>query len=424
MPGSASRPPQARWFSSLPGRLVAAGVVTAVLFGAGYAGGLHTLGGRVSVMEDTGRDAGRGGDVWVGGIQGPPPGTVLAAGAPASGTLETEDPESSDLYGLLLESQLPSGAIRVKPTDSRIIPYFANLAAMALLDEQPGKVKAYISWYLGKLNRPDRWGLEGTIYDYTVGRESRERSTRGYDSADSYAATFLTLVRSYLDRTGDKAFIREHMDDIRLVASVITGLQDRDGLVWATGAKREKYLMDNCENYRGLLDFAAILSAMGFRDEASRTQAAAGRVAQGVETRLWNEKRGNYDWGLYTFWVGSYRVEVSRPSQWRDWYPDTTAQIFPIVSGLLRPSDERAVFLYENFNAWHPEWVNQVKTDPHPWSVLGYAAAMMGDFERARAFTESTAAVYLAEDGPYSGLSWELGYHLLTIGLLDAGSGP
>jgi hypothetical protein len=307
----------------------------------------------------------------------------------------------------------------MRPGDDRVIPYFANLAAIALVDRSPAEVKAYLEWYLARLNEPDRWGLSGTIYDYVIDREGRETPTGGYDSADSYAATFLTLVRVYMDRSGDRGFVLDNLSAIRLVASVIPALQDTDGLVWAKPNRFQKYLMDNCENFRGMVDYAVILSTLGLGDEADQALKVAGRIRQGVEERLWNERRGNYDWGIYTFWLGGHRLgEVSRASDWKRWYPDTTAQVFPVISGLLRPADPRAVSLYQNLNQWHPGWVDQAKTDPHPWSVLGYAAAVMGDTRQALAFTRATAGAYMTNGGPFSELSWELGWHLLTIGLL------
>lgn len=322
-------------------------------------------------------------------------------------------------YEVLLACQLPSGAFTLKPGDSRIIPYFANLAAMALVDRRPQAVRLYVEWYLDRLNLPDRWGLHGTIYDYRVDPSGKEEPTHGYDSADSYAATFLTLVRAYLDRTGDLDFVLDKLPALETVAGVIPALQDADGLVWATPARLEKYLMDNCENYRGLVDYAAILAAVGRDEEAGRALAAAGRVRRGIEERLWNEKRGNYDWCIYTLWLGGLRLgEVSRKSDWKRWYPDTTAQIFPVITGVIDPGSPRAASLYQNLDQWHPGWVGQAKADPHPWSVLGYAAAVMGDTQQALAFTRATAATYMAEDGPYSGLSWEIAWHLLTVGLL------
>ncbi|HCW50712.1 MAG TPA: hypothetical protein DGR79_01395 [Clostridiales bacterium] len=376
-------------------RVVALALVFACLFGFGYLGGVRFVPAETIP---------------------PAPGAV-----PEASEVRTILPEASGPgpYELLLRCQRPSGAITTRPGGDRIVPYFANIAALALVERRPGDVKAYMEWYLAHLNRPDRWGLHGTVYDYRVTADGREVPTGTYDSADSYAATFLALLRVYLDHTGDRGFVMEHLPEIELVASVITGLQDSDGLVWATPARVEKYLMDNCENFRGLVDYAAVLSSVGREPEARAVREAAGRILAGVQGRLWNPKRGNYDWAIYTLRLGGLRIgEVSRKSSWSRWYPDSVAQVFPVISGVLEPGDPRAAALYQNLNEWHPGWVHQTKDDPHPWSVLGYAAALMGDHERAFTFVRSTAHAYMAREGPFSELSWELAYHLLTLRLL------
>lgn len=74
-----------------------------------------------------------------------------------------------------------------------MVPYFGNLAARALLPEYPAAVRCYMEWYLAKLNRADHWSLAGTICDYEL-RDGRLEATGRYDSADSYAATFLSLA--------------------------------------------------------------------------------------------------------------------------------------------------------------------------------------------------------------------------------------
>jgi len=228
-----------------------------------------------------------------------------------------------------------------------------------------------------------------------------------------------------VERTGDTGFVLANLGDIKLVGSVICALQDSDGLVWATTARREKYLMDNCENYRGMMDYAAVLEAVGHRTKAAEVAATAERIKAGIEDRLWNEERGSYDWAIYALRVGSLTLtEFSRPSDWGSWYPDTVAQVFPVLSGLLGPGSPRAAALYEKLNERHPGWVTQAKTDPHPWSVLGYTAALMGDEVRAEEFTRATVAAYMAEEGPFSGLSWELGYYLRTLELLNLGPAP
>ncbi len=343
----------------------------------------------------------------------------MAASRLAAAAEDGPLPQPESAFELLLRCQLPSGAIAVDLSGERIVPYFGNLAAMALVERRPSDVKEYMAWYLAHLNSPDRWGLEGTIYDYAVGRDGVEKPTLTYDSADSYAATFLTLAYTYYAKTGDGEFVYENLDALRTIASVVFQLQDTDGLVWANAARREKYLMDNAENYRGLADYARLLAAVGRRDEANAARQAADRIAQGITGRMWNEDRGNFDWAIYDLRLGGRRVaEVWRQSSWPKWYPDAVAQVFPIVYGIVSPSDPRAVSLYENLNEWHPGWVEQAKDDPRPWAILGYAAALVGDTDRAKAFVRATVQAYLAAESPYSDLSWELSWHLLTLELL------
>lgn len=93
--------------------------------------------------------------------------------------------------------QLSSGAIKdTDASNSKITPYFAHFAVLALLKDPTSPnidaVKKYIKWYLGKLNgitNPYKGGaeIEGSVYDYFGDSETTQGT---YDSVDSYAATF------------------------------------------------------------------------------------------------------------------------------------------------------------------------------------------------------------------------------------------
>jgi len=139
-----------------------------------------------------------------------------------------------------------------------VVPYFVNLVAMDLLPQDPGRVKRYMEWYLGHLNYPDIYGLTGTIYDYYI-TESSETPAYTYDSADSYAATFLFLTFLYTEKTGDYQFVRDNLQKLKEVAYVIAYLQDRDGLVKAVPHLNLKYLVDNIEDICGLRAFSLLL---------------------------------------------------------------------------------------------------------------------------------------------------------------------
>jgi hypothetical protein len=139
-----------------------------------------------------------------------------------------------------------------------VVPYFANLAAIDLLPQDPERVKRYIEWYLRHLNYPDMYGLTGTIYDYYI-TETSEIPTYTYDSADSYAATFLFLAFLYTEKTGDYQLIRDNIQKLKDIAYVIAYLQDKDGLIKAIPNLRLKYLVDNIEDTCGLRAFLLLL---------------------------------------------------------------------------------------------------------------------------------------------------------------------
>ena len=117
----------------------------------------------------------------------------------------------------LATQQLPDGGILY--TSTEIKPYFANLAAIGWLEDRTKipQVEAWMSWYIGHFNWPDRWGEYGTVYDYSVSGAT-ETSLGTFDSADSYAATFLSLAET-LWNTGDpgaQSFIKDTVGEYKL----------------------------------------------------------------------------------------------------------------------------------------------------------------------------------------------------------------
>ncbi|MEW6522286.1 MAG: hypothetical protein AB1445_01735 [Bacillota bacterium] len=309
----------------------------------------------------------------------------------------------------LLSSQLPGGAIAQTPDHQLVIPYFSNLAAAALLPYAPGRVKDYLLWYLDHLNDPDRWGLSGTIYDYQM-RAGVLEPTMNYDSADSYAATFLSLVRQYVVATGDAGFARDNLASLHMIASVITGLQDRDGLVWAKPTHRVKYLMDNAENYRGLRDWAWLLEHLGLPEAAEEAGTRADLVRQGLESRLWDTGNEEYYWsdGL----LGRRRVRTGR------WYPDYVSQLYPLLNGLMDPDDQRALSAYNRIAGDFPRWHQGELPDLFPWALVAYAAALIGQQEAAREYLLTVAAGFARNGRPYPWYILESAYTIRTIELL------
>ncbi|HZZ76814.1 MAG TPA: hypothetical protein VFE04_12830 [Puia sp.] len=78
----------------------------------------------------------------------------------------------------------------------KIVPYFNNLAAMALLenpnDSNMVSVKHWMIWYFEHLN------ADGSVFDYYSDKYNGNAviiSSNDFDSIDSYAATFISLCK-------------------------------------------------------------------------------------------------------------------------------------------------------------------------------------------------------------------------------------
>ncbi len=298
---------------------------------------------------------------------------------------------TDEQFAYLLSLQDETGIITQTPAQRKSIPYFANMAALAMLSRREGHepVRRYLEWYLRHLNMPDKHKLVGTIYDY-VKSDDAWIPTYGYDSADSYAATFMSLLLNYARATSDLQFMVDNFQQITDAAEVLIKLQDKDGLIWAKPGYYVKFLMDNAENYRGLEDASALMQALGRDDLAERYGLAAIRVAAGVEEQLWLEREGVYAWAMYGRWW------ARRPA--RKWYPDTVAQVYPIVFGLVAPESERAISLYSYLNQQYPKWMEGDFDDRFPWTILALVATQMDDDGRALVYLRNVNA-QLVVDG-------------------------
>ena len=298
--------------------------------------------------------------------------------------------------------QLPNGALvnrgldeAERPEEVAVNPYFANFAALGLVQrpDMLDVVRRWMTWYFDHMNRPDVHGMTGTVYDYHVTRDDEETPTLDYDSVDSYASTFLNLVLAYWRAGGDREFVDRHREELRIVAEVMIGIMDADDLTWAKPGWMTKYLMDNCEVYSG------------FRDAAELWQLA---WPEDVETRErwlhWQERsrraileRLDED--------GDYLVSLSQDGsrlvrRWDVWYADATSSVYPALWGVIPPDHPRAVEAWAKLNESFPNWPELETGDTFPWCIIGYAAVVMGDLERAQRMRDTVRREIIAAGRP------------------------
>ncbi|MFL6438472.1 MAG: hypothetical protein ACJ71Q_12890 [Terriglobales bacterium] len=289
---------------------------------------------------------------------------------------------------------------------SKINPYYSNLAAIGLTRDPSSYaiVQRWMQWYISHLNTSDVWSLGGTMYDYDYSNGA-ETPRNTADSTDSYAATFLSLALAFY-QTGDASaqnYVKSIATELDLIGGVLLKTQQADGLTWSKPDYQIKYLMDNCEAYRGLRDLAVVFqTAVGDPTKSTVYNAAADRMLQGING-MWM----NGSWAVYKNSGGSLTAPIMTK-----WYADATSQVFPVLEGVIAATDPRSVQVYANLNAAWPGWpsLSYNAQDSFPWILVGDAAAMMGDTARVQTFVQSIEAKYVAKGFPWPMYSAEAGW--------------
>lgn len=299
----------------------------------------------------------------------------------------------------LLSCVMPNGAIAMSPAKDTVIPYFSNLAALSLLNRNPEVVRKYIQWYLDHVGKDDPWRMKGTITDYQY-EGNREISTRSYDSADAYAGTFLTLVAEYYKATGDSELVIENLQKLYDVADTILALQAKDGLVRAKISDPSKYLMDNCEAYRGLIDFAHMLSLIGDASSALKYYTRGEAIRRGIQNKLWDPTTNTYFWRVH--WLG-FRQRANM----RKWYPDAVSQLFPILTEVISPNSEQAQAIWNLFNQHFPGWPSLNHGQKFAWTQVAYVCYKMGDIQTTQHFLNSLLRLFSVRGKPSTWYSLE-----------------
>ena len=271
----------------------------------------------------------------------------------------------------------------------KISPYFSNFAADALLEDPTPSdlavVKKWMTWVFNHLNS------DGSIYDYYVDSLSggtelpsidaySGENIPDFDSQDSYAATFLTLARKYIeDVPGDTSWLKGYSDQLSSIGNALYATIDdsthyfdqfspdnNDGLSVAKLDYQVKYTMDNSEVNEGLRDMVWL-----------EQNVIAGGNPSFYENLLKNNTAGFAN--LWDSTASAYYVyEGDVAPNWNTFYPDAECQLWPTLCGVISPTSSRAIALYDTFNLHYPDWQSG---DPSE-AALSYTAALVNDTTR------------------------------------------
>jgi hypothetical protein len=224
--------------------------------------------------------------------------------------LEREPSAVEDRQQAIADGENPA---TVPVNTVRVVPYFANQSALALLSGH-----AHIAKNIEDVKRAARWlafyareqdPTTGYITDYKGSRsQGTFFSTGQMDSVDAYASTFLQLAESYwrettvLPPTAQQrlaalvpaaALVRAATLSLRAIESVA----DHDGLTWARPDYRVKFLLDSVEVYGGLRAGESLFASVGARSEAARAQQMAQKLGQALD-RFWQRERQRFAWAI------------------------------------------------------------------------------------------------------------------------------
>ena len=346
------------------------------------------------------------------------PSSITVSTTASTTTTGTYTNAFSAASGWEVKLQATDGAIydRQPYTLDKITPYFANLSVIGwtLDPTRHADVLAWMQWYINHLNWPDKYGLYGTTYDYTVASpDGPETSLGTIDSTDSYAATFLSLAWAAW-QTGDpnlQAYIKSIDYQLDVIGGVDVLTMQSDGLTWALPDYKVKYLEDNTEVYHGLKDLSSLYAAMGESTKASWYAGKANLVLNGINS-MWMPGAGA--------WAVSKDVNgyLAAPN-FGTWFPDATSQLYPVVNGVVSASDPRSQIVYNKFNQAFPGWPDLLFPDIFPWNQVAYAATRYGDTSRVKTYLNTVESKYVYNNFPYPWTSMENGFFLRLTSALN-----
>jgi hypothetical protein len=274
----------------------------------------------------------------------------------------------------IAELQLPNGAFRMSPTGDgrpfRIIPYFGNTAARALLvahvsepDEQDWQRAArWIDWYAAHA-RPD-----GTILDF-VGTDQTYAASPKRDSIDTYPPSYLaTLWWFWKTRSPEQPPVREQLLQRAVLAldAIERSIDPADGLAWSSVPHQVKYPMDNLEVCIGLAEGERLLMALGATKEAARARRLRERCQEAVK-QFWLPDKGYFAWGK-----GTSRMSISFEKP----YPDGVVNLF--AASCIEPSPEG---LWANLQR---QFGTSERLAPEMWLSAAHRGGLKAEIERYR----------------------------------------
>ena len=284
----------------------------------------------------------------------------------------------------IMAHQLNDGALTMSSNKGvpgyKIVPYFSNIAARALLANPTAAriaaVKKWMVWYMTHLN------ADGSVYDYYATNftgDATLTATGDFDSVDSYAATFLTLARLLCEASpADKDWLKtNYSTQLKKIGEALILVVQPDGLAIAKPTYAIKYTMDNSEVNEGMKDMVWLSQNVIAGAETAKWQTLLTNNTNGIEANLWDAANSRY-----------FMYAGGGVANWSLFYADATCQLYPIWCSVISATSPRAISLWNTFNTNYPDWSTGKIYDAggFPWTVIGYVGAIMNDRVRTERY--------------------------------------
>ncbi len=303
----------------------------------------------------------------------------------------------------------------------RVSPYFSNLAVLGLLrvraPESATIADRWITWYGAHLETnsapagvPEEhfYKLDGSG-ETTCVKPGDPLLCHHNDATDSAAATFFSVLWAAHQAgvTPARWNTPERKQLVETLAGVLLKLQQTDGLCWAKSDYHVKYLEDNSEVFAGLVDLAQLERTV-FNDPARATfyRQAAERVQQGIANELYDPQRK-----LYV--VAKFEDNQCPPASLDKWYPDTQAQFWPHLFGVVAPRDPKTRAVMSAVNAhWNgqakPDWLANPEQINGGWIEAGaaYAALLAGEAKPVQNYLQAVRRLKFPKSAGLPGFEW------------------
>jgi hypothetical protein len=224
--------------------------------------------------------------------------------------------------------------------NNRVGAYFSNYAVLGLLrayevthnQRYLDASNAWLQWYQSHMN-PD-----GTVDDFT-GTYPTYTDTHDYDSADSYASTYLMAVwkdATLQHGTEQGRYLAATYPFVQKAYGALDSVYLADGLTIAKQSYPVEYLMDNTETWLGLAASQKLATLAGDSAQAKLSAYLAMRTLYALHLRFWLPDQGYYAFASFP--------DGSTQGTMQTWYPDALSNVL-FLSAVGQPTQQdRALF--------------------------------------------------------------------------------